>query len=73
MILRRGEIVLIRIDFRQTLGGKVRPALVLLDTGDEDSSRLRLYRSPETHHSSSSAAMAGGWPQRRFNGSDFTR
>jgi mRNA interferase MazF len=36
MILRRGEIVLIRIDFHQTPGGKVRPALVLLDAGDDD-------------------------------------
>jgi mRNA interferase MazF len=36
MILQRGEVVLIRIDFHQTPGGKVRPALVLLDAGDED-------------------------------------
>lgn len=36
MILRRGEIILVRIDFHQISGGKIRPALVLLDTGDED-------------------------------------
>jgi mRNA interferase MazF len=36
VILRRGEIVLIRIGFHQTTGGKVRPALVLLDSGDDD-------------------------------------
>jgi mRNA interferase MazF len=36
MILHRGEVVLIRIEFHQTPGGKVRPALVLLDAGDED-------------------------------------
>ena len=36
MILRRGEVVLIRIGFHQTPGGKLRPALVLLDTGDSD-------------------------------------
>src|SRR5260221_14287712 len=47
MILRPGEVVLIRIDFHQTPGGKLRPAVVLLDSGDDDfvaapiTSRLR--------------------------------
>ena len=47
MTLRPGEVVLIRIDFHQTSGGKLRPALVLLDSGDDDfvaapiTSRLR--------------------------------
>jgi mRNA interferase MazF len=36
MTLRRGEVVLIRIGFHQTAGGKVRPAVVLLDSGDDD-------------------------------------
>jgi mRNA-degrading endonuclease toxin of MazEF toxin-antitoxin module len=36
MILRPGEVVLIRIGFHQTPGGKVRVAVVLLDSGDED-------------------------------------
>jgi mRNA interferase MazF len=36
MTLRPGEVVLIRIDFHQTAGGKVRPAVVLLDSGDDD-------------------------------------
>ncbi len=36
MILEPGEVVLIRIDFNQTPGGKLRPAAVLLDTGDDD-------------------------------------
>ena len=36
MLLRFGEVVLIRMDFHQTTGAKVRPAVVLLDTGDED-------------------------------------
>jgi mRNA interferase MazF len=36
MTLRPGEVVLIRIDFHQTPGGKVRPAIVLLDSGDDD-------------------------------------
>ena len=36
MTLRPGEVVLIRIDFHQIPGGKVRPAVVLLDAGDDD-------------------------------------
>src|SRR5580704_5967690 len=36
MTLRAGEVVLIRISFHQTAGGKVRPAVVLLDSGDDD-------------------------------------
>ena len=48
MTLRPGEVVLIRIDFHQTPGGKLRPAVVLLDSGDDDfvaapiTSRLRV-------------------------------
>ncbi len=36
MILRFGEVVPIRMEFHQTTGAKVRPAVVLLDTGDDD-------------------------------------
>jgi mRNA-degrading endonuclease toxin of MazEF toxin-antitoxin module len=36
MTLRPGEIVLIRIDFHNTPGGKLRPAAFLLDSGDDD-------------------------------------
>lgn len=36
MTLQTGEVVLIRMQFHQTQGSKVRPALVLLDTGDDD-------------------------------------
>ena len=36
MTFRPGEIVLIRIDFHQTPGGKFRPAVVLLDSADDD-------------------------------------
>src|SRR5947208_3354592 len=36
MTLRPGEVVLIRITFHQTPGGKLRPAVVLLDSGDDD-------------------------------------
>lgn len=36
MLLQQGEIVLIRLSFHQASGSKIRPALVLLDTGDAD-------------------------------------
>ena len=36
MTLRFGEVVLIRMQFHQTTGVKIRPAVVLLDTGDDD-------------------------------------
>ena len=36
MTLRPGEVVLIRIDYHQTSGGKIRPAVVLLDCRDDD-------------------------------------
>jgi mRNA interferase MazF len=36
MMLQTGDVVLIRMQFHQTQGSKIRPALVLLDTGDED-------------------------------------
>jgi mRNA-degrading endonuclease toxin of MazEF toxin-antitoxin module len=48
MTLRPGEVVLIRIDFHQTPGGKLRPGVVLLDSADDDfvaapiTSRLRI-------------------------------
>ncbi len=36
MTLRLGEVVLIRMMFHQATGAKVRPAVVLLDSGDTD-------------------------------------
>jgi|ERR1700689_364725 mRNA interferase MazF len=45
MNLQPGEVVLIRIDFHQTTGGKVRPAVVLLDAGDDD-----FVAAPVTSH-----------------------
>ena len=36
MTLRPGEVVLIRIDYHQTPGGKLRPPVVLLDSADDD-------------------------------------
>jgi len=36
MILKPGEVVLVRIDYPQTPAGKIRPCVVLLDAGDDD-------------------------------------
>lgn len=36
MTLKSGEVVLIRMRFHQEYGGKVRPAMTLFDTGDDD-------------------------------------
>ena len=36
MNLRPGDVVLARIEFHQITGSKVRPAVVVLDTGDDD-------------------------------------
>jgi mRNA-degrading endonuclease toxin of MazEF toxin-antitoxin module len=46
MTLRPGEVVLIRIEFHQRSGGKLRPAVVLLDSADED-----FVAAPITSHS----------------------
>jgi len=36
MTLQPGELVLLRVPFHQTEGGKIRPAVILLDSGDDD-------------------------------------
>lgn len=36
MVHPRGEVVLVRIPFHQTGGSKIRPAVVVLDSGDDD-------------------------------------
>jgi mRNA interferase MazF len=36
MVHPRGEVVLIRVPFHQAGGSKIRPAVVVLDTGDDD-------------------------------------
>jgi mRNA interferase MazF len=48
MILCPGEILLIRIGFHQTPGGKLRPALVLLDSGDDDFVAAPITSRPRT-------------------------
>ncbi len=44
MILRFGEVVLIRMQFHQTAGVRARPAVVLLDTGETTILSQRLLR-----------------------------
>ena len=34
--MKLGDVVLLRMEFHQTAGGKARPAIVLLDAGDDD-------------------------------------
>jgi hypothetical protein len=34
--MKLGDVVLLRMEFHQTAGEKVRPAIVLLDVGDDD-------------------------------------
>jgi mRNA interferase MazF len=36
MARNRGDVVLVEVHFHQTHGAKVRPAVVVLDSGDED-------------------------------------
>ena len=36
MTLQPGDILLLRMQYHQTQGSKIRPVLVLLDTGDDD-------------------------------------
>lgn len=36
MKLQLGDVVLLRMEFHQIAGAKIRPAIVLLDTGDDD-------------------------------------
>lgn len=45
MKIDRGELILVYIDFHQTVGGKIRPAVVLVDTGDDD-----VVAAPVTSH-----------------------
>jgi hypothetical protein len=48
MTLRPGEVVLIRIEFHQTPGGKLRQAVVLLDAGDDDFVAAPITSRPRT-------------------------
>jgi mRNA interferase MazF len=48
MTLRFGEVVLIRMYFHQGAGSKIRPALVLLDPGDDDFVAAPVTSQPRT-------------------------
>jgi mRNA interferase MazF len=64
MTLRIGDVVLIRIAFHETPGGKVRPAVVLFDTGDDD-----FVAAPVTSHPPRSDfdLAIGQWQQAGLN------
>ena len=70
MTLRFGEIVLIRMQFHQAIGAKVRPALVLLDTGDEDFVAAPI--TSQARHSEYDLAMEG-WRTPGLNVASYVR
>ena len=48
MKLQGAEVVLIRMRFHQAQGSKIRPALVLFDSGDEDFVAAPITSQPRT-------------------------
>jgi mRNA interferase MazF len=48
MALRLGDIVLIEVQFHQVHGSKMRPAAVVLDTGDDDFVAAPITSRPAT-------------------------
>jgi hypothetical protein len=68
MTLLPGEVVLIRIDFHQTPGGKVRPAVVLLDAGDDDFVAAPITSQPRgTDFEPFTAVLARSRFERKFD------
>ena len=45
-----GEVVLIRIGFHQGPGGKVQPAIIVLDSGDDDVVAAPVTSRAVNHH-----------------------
>jgi mRNA-degrading endonuclease toxin of MazEF toxin-antitoxin module len=70
MILRFGEVVLIRMQFHQTTGAKVRPAVALLDTGDEDFVAAPI--TSQSRHSEYDLAIED-WRSAGLNVASFVR
>src|SRR6266545_2002051 len=70
MILRFGEVVLIRMEFHQTTGAKVRPAVVLLDTGDDDFVAAPI--TSQSRHSEYDLAIED-WRSARLNVASYAR
>jgi mRNA interferase MazF len=69
-MLRFGEVVLIRMRFHQGAGGKVRPALVLLDTGDDDFVAAPI--TSQARHADYDFAMEG-WRAAGLNVASYIR
>jgi mRNA interferase MazF len=70
MTLRFGEVVLIRMQFHQAAGAKVRPALVFLDTGDDDFVAAPI--TSQARRSDYDPAMEG-WRAAGLNVASFIR
>jgi mRNA-degrading endonuclease toxin of MazEF toxin-antitoxin module len=70
MSLRPGEVVLIRIDFHQAPGGKIRPAAVLLDSGDSDFVAAPITSRPRA---SEFDIAIHGWREAGLNTSSTVR
>lgn len=70
MTLHPAEVVLIRLQFHQAQGSKIRPAIVLLDTGDDD-----FVAAPVTSHARSSEfdLVLEGWQEAGLNVPSFVR
>ena len=70
MTLQFGEVVLIRMQFHQTIGGKVRPALVLLDIGTDDFVAAPITSQPR--HSDYDLAIKD-WRAAELNVASYVR
>jgi mRNA interferase MazF len=70
MRLQLGDVVLLRIEFHQTMGSKVRPAIVLLDSEDDD-----LVAAPVTSRTRISEydLPIQGWKAAGLNVPSFVR
>ena len=70
MTLRFGEANLIRMQFHQATGAKVRPAVVLIDTGDDDFVAAPI--TSHARHSDYDLAMED-WRGAGLNVASYTR
>jgi mRNA interferase MazF len=70
MILGFGEGVLIRMQFHQAAGAKIRPAVVLLDSGDDDFVAAPI--TSQSRHSANDLALED-WRSAGLNVASFAR
>lgn len=69
MKLPVAEVVLIRMQFHQAAGSKIRPALVLLDPGDEDFVAAPITSQPRaSEFDFGRRGLADGWSQCPLDG-----